>query len=249
MLEIIICEDDKRQRNVMEKIITAEIESCKLATKIAFSKGDWKELISFVQASRKASFIYFLDVEIGQDINGIELGKKIREYDSMGYIIFVTSHSELSLLTYKYKVQAMDYIIKDTEEVMTESISSCIKEALDDYENIEEKEKNELRIIQGNRVVNIRYDDILFFETTATNGKVRIHTMRGQIEFYETMKDIEEKVPSSFYKVHRSYFINTKNIREINKDGLKIKFINSEECYVSRRLLKGLLDYIEKTNY
>lgn len=244
MLEIIICEDDENQRNIMETIIKEEIEKGSLSTKVAFSTGNWKELISFLEKSEKSNFIYFLDVEIGKDINGIELGKKIREYDSIGYIIFVTSHYEMSLLTYKYKVRAMDYIIKDKAEVMSASIGSCIKEALKDYDNMHTREKDDFQITQGSRIINISMENILFFETTMSNHKLRIHTIEGQIEFYGKMKDIEKKVPSSFYKIHRSFYINTKKIKEINKEKLIVKMINGEECYISRLSLKGFLEYI-----
>ena len=40
------------------------------------------------------------------DINGIKLGSEIRKYDPIGNIIFVTSHSELTYLTFVYKVSA-----------------------------------------------------------------------------------------------------------------------------------------------
>ena len=51
--------------------------------------------------------------DLGADINGINLGEEIRQLDPTGYIIFITTHAELSHLTFKYKVEALDYIIKD----------------------------------------------------------------------------------------------------------------------------------------
>lgn len=47
---------------------------------------------------------YFLDIQLEADINGIKLGSEIRKYDPIGNIIFVTSHSELTYLTFVYKV-------------------------------------------------------------------------------------------------------------------------------------------------
>ena len=47
---------------------------------------------------------YFLDIQLEVDINGIKLGSEIRKYDPIGNIIFVTSHSELTYLTFVYKV-------------------------------------------------------------------------------------------------------------------------------------------------
>ncbi|WP_241960035.1 PfkB family carbohydrate kinase, partial [Staphylococcus gallinarum] len=42
-----------------------------------------------------------------------KLASEIRKHDPVGNIIFVTSHSELTYLTFVYKVAAMDFIFKD----------------------------------------------------------------------------------------------------------------------------------------
>ena len=104
MLEIIICEDNERQRNEVEKIISEGIMKLKLDTKIALSTSSYEEVIKYVETASSKTFIYFLDVDISENINGIELAKIIRKYDPKGYIIFVTSHSEMTLLTFQYKV-------------------------------------------------------------------------------------------------------------------------------------------------
>ena len=244
MLEIIICEDDDNQRKSIEAIIEGGIKKVELETRVALSTGNWKSIISFLEASKNTSFIYFLDVEIGEDINGIELGKKIREYDPKGYIIFVTSHYELSLFTYKYKVQAMDYIIKDTKEVMAASFSNCIKEAINDYKNMMLQEKNYLQITQGKRILNINFEDIIFFETTDNNHKIRLHSSQEEVEFFGRIKEIEKKVPSYFFKVHRAYVINTQKIKEIDKEKLIVKMINGQDCYISKLLLRELIENI-----
>ena len=60
------------------------------------------------QAKNMNDIGYFLDIQLSTDING-----KIRKHDPVGNIIFVTSHSELTYLTFVYKVAAMDFIFKD----------------------------------------------------------------------------------------------------------------------------------------
>ncbi|MDY4306465.1 hypothetical protein SNF32_00085 [Enterococcus mundtii] len=46
----------------------------------------------------------------------MELGKQIRQYDPTAKIIFVTTYTDFVYLTFLYKVEALDYIIKDNEE-------------------------------------------------------------------------------------------------------------------------------------
>ena len=63
------------------------------------------------------------DIQLEADINGIKLGSEIRKYDPIGNIIFVTSHSELTYLTFVYKVSAMDFIFKDDPTISID----CLK--------------------------------------------------------------------------------------------------------------------------
>ena len=54
------------------------------------------------------------------------------KFESMipiGNIIFVTSHSELTYLTFVYKVSAMDFIFKDDPNQLKTRIIDCIETA------------------------------------------------------------------------------------------------------------------------
>jgi len=241
MLEIIICEDNEKQRSEIENIIIDGITNLKLDIKIALSTNNYEKVITYVETAKSKTFIYFFDVDINDKINGIELEKIIRKYDPKGYIIFVTSHSEMSLLTFKYKVQAMDYIAKNNIQDMKKRIIDCIKEAIEDNKNADILGTNTIQINFGSRIVNYNLKDILFFETTDKSHKIRIHTIEEQLEFYGSMKEIEQLVTPDFYKSHRSYLVNTKNIKIIDKDKMIIHMVNGEVCYISFRFLKGLL--------
>lgn len=241
MLNIIICEDDSRQRKKVEDIVIDELKSSKLNMNIDLSTDRPKEVIKYIETCKGKTFIYFLDVELGNEINGLELAKQIRKYDPAGYVIFITSHAEMSLLPFQYKVQAMDFIIKFDINSIDTRIRECINAAYKDYENLKTLDLNIIPITFGSRIINFNLNDILFFETTSRDHRLRIHTCEEQLEFYGTLKEMEKLVPSYYYKCHRSYLINTKKIKEIDKDKLVIRMINDEICYATSRYLKGLL--------
>ena len=54
------------------------------------------------------------------------MAEKIRDIDSLGYIIFITTHSELTYLTFKYRVEAMDFILKDNVNEIDFRINECL---------------------------------------------------------------------------------------------------------------------------
>jgi len=72
-------------------------------------------------------------------MNGIDLGTKIREAAPPAKIVFVTTHAELAHLTFKHKIGAQDYIVKDRPNEIKARIDECIASAYKQYQ----KEKHE----------------------------------------------------------------------------------------------------------
>lgn len=238
MNNIIICEDDGNQRKQLESVLATELK--KYNCKIALSTNNPHEVVRHID-NRTSSFVYFLDVDLNSDLNGFELAKLIRTYDPNGYIIFLTGHAELTLLTFQYKVQALDYIIKGDVNILKTKVSDCLNAVHTTLSAAKAKVDTKISIEVGNNVVLLDFDDILFFETSDKEHKISVHTFTGQTEFYGTLKNIEKIVSSDFYKTHRSYLVNTKKIKSIDKSSMVIEMINDEVCYVSLRYLKGLL--------
>jgi two-component system response regulator AgrA len=245
MLDIIICEDNFHQRKLIETIVKQELNNLKYDLRIKLSTDNPKSVIEYIKQNKESCFIYFLDVNLENEINGIALAKAIRSYDSIGYIIFITAHTELTLLTFQYKVQALDYIIKTDTKNLKNKIIESLTAAYNDYQNlninIDINKNNIIPIDFGNRIINFDLNEILFFETTNINHKLRIHTEEGQFEFYGTIKDIEAIVSSRYYRSHRSYLVNIDKIKSINKSKLTICMVNNETCYVSMKCIKGLI--------
>lgn len=238
MLEIIICEDNSVHRDSLKNIIENTILRENLDTSIALSTGDPQKVLDYVNKNTFTG-IYFLDVDLKNNINGIILGEKIREHDPSGFIIFTTTHMEMSFLAFKYKVEAMDYIIKEDDD-FKKRVNDCLLKAYNTYckGNAEE---GIITIKEDMRIINIRLSDVLFIETSGTAHKVKVHEENRQIEFYGNLKAIQEKLTPNFYRCHKSYIVNKDKIYEIDKKSNKIIMTNGEECYVSFRYMRGLL--------
>ena len=151
MLKVYICEDDKSQRDQYSKIIQDIIAIENLDFKVEMISEDPRKVLEHVKNVKgQGSGIYFLDIELKvDDLNGIILAQEIRKYDPRGFVVFVTTHSEMTLLTFKYNVEAMDYIIKDITK--------------DNIKNIKEK----FRTVQANK---ISQSQVLKMRKTITNS-------------------------------------------------------------------------------
>lgn len=237
MLEVIICEDNTVQMGNLKNLIENAILREEIDIKVTLCTGDPYEILDYVKKS-SVTGIYFLDVDLKSNINGIKLAEKIRDIDSFGFIIFTTTHLEMSYMAFKYKVEAMDYVIKDDDDFKAR-VNACLLKAYNTYYKNNNKEEY-ISINLDDRVINIKPEDILFIETSKSPHKICIHEENRQTELYGNLKDIQEKLPGNFYRCHKSYIVNKDKIEEIDKKRNTIIMTNAEECYVSFRYMRGL---------
>jgi len=242
MLKIYICEDIKEQRDQFLKDIKDIIALEDLDMKIEISSEDPYEVLEHVK-NIKETGLYFLDINLKTNIDGVVLAKEIRKYDPRGFIVFITTHTELTLLTFEHQVEALDYIIKDTINMGNnkEKFHKCILNAYEKYSNSITQNKRLFNLKIGEKVMNIECDKILFFETSQKTSKVKLHLSNGILEFHASMKDVEKQLDENFYRCHNSYIVNVENIDSINTKEQIALMKNGSECLISRRPLKGLL--------
>ena len=107
MLDIFVCEDYAVQRQNIVRIIENTVLMEELDTRLVLETGDPYVLLDKVRDGQNTG-IYFLDIDLNNDMNGMKLAQQIRLFDPRGFIIFITAHSELSYMTFSYRVEAMD---------------------------------------------------------------------------------------------------------------------------------------------
>ena len=74
-------------------------------------------------------------------MTGLTLAQEIRKYDPRGFIIFVTTHSEMSYMTFIYKLEALDFILKDEPKELPKIILHCKNRQMEFLGKIKEIEK------------------------------------------------------------------------------------------------------------
>lgn len=243
MLEVFICEDDPEQRKQITKYVSDYIMIENLDMKIIMSTGSSEDILSYLR-SNQVTGLYFLDVDLKEDKSGIALGAEIRQYDNRGAIVFITTHSELTYLTFTYKVEAMDYITKDKFTDIQKRIIDCIDTANERYLMNKHSNRKIFQIKSGDKMIGVDYSDILFFETSSQLHKIILHATNRQVEFYGKLKDILE-MDNRFYRCHHSYVVNKDNIAEVDMTKREIRMTNGQICYASSRFLKGLKDIVQ----
>lgn len=233
MKQILICEDNAIHLNIIKQLITEYLNQSEFDAQIICASNSYADILKQVQLAPSSDYIYFLDIDLNADINGIELASQIRTHDSEGKIIFITTHAELTPITFKYKVEAFDFIAKSTVPEMRTEIFACLAE-LEKRDKSNTANETFMTIKIGTITKKIFHKDILFFETAPVAHKIKLHTLQGLLTFYGKISEFEELNPD-FLKCHASYVVNRKNIATIDK---KNRMINNQTCPISFRSLK-----------
>lgn len=236
MIDIYICEDIQEQREKFIRYVESKILIEEYDMKLKIATRDPEEIIEQCKSSKNTG-LYFLDIDLQSDKNGLLLAREIREYDPRGFIVFITSHSEMSFLTFQYKVEALDFILKDGTKQLQSRISECIEDVNRKYMKITRGSGKTITIKKGGRSLTLEYDDIMFFETSVNEHKIIVHTGTKSIEFFGKMKDIEMEVGTDFIRCHRAYLINKRNIEEVIYAERVIIMKNKIVCPISYRMI------------
>lgn len=223
MIYVAICDDEKFFLSKEKEIITKYMEERNCPCHIdSFNSGT-----DFIDSGLDARYdILFFDVSIA-GMNGIELAKRIRQYDDNVYIVFVTAFIDYSLEG--YKVDAIRYILKDSES-LEKSVYECLDTITNRMSNIERKITFEF--LEGKK--SIRLEDILYVESNL--HKLTFH-VKGQTSenytMYEKLDNMDIKLQNyHFCRIHKSYLVNLKHVQSIER--YAVTLVNDEKVCISQ---------------
>ncbi|WP_265455954.1 LytR/AlgR family response regulator transcription factor [Enterococcus sp. HY326] len=217
-INIYIAEDNFSQRQQLVAAIENYALFSNWEMKIVSAVASGEELLASIDHENQWN-VYFLDINLAEDAkinNGFLVSQKIRVFDPFGFIVFITVRSELSFLTFQYRVQALDFIIKDPAVNIAERVHSCLKTVEQRLNSLTNSQT--LHLNTGNDLQSFLVDDILYL--SANKGHVlSLFTREDSYPIYlETLNHLETELANSFIRCHRSYLVNQKAIQQIAKD-------------------------------
>lgn len=239
MLKIFVCEDNIVQRKKMESIIDCLKADMVDVIEKGIVTANPYEILEHIR-NENNSCLYFLDIDLKCDMDGFMLAHKIRETQPRCCIVFVTTHSEMSFMTFPYRIEAMDFIIKDDIGKLEERMLQCIEQAIERCCRKEEKDTEKYTVKIGNHIKNITLSEIKYFEAVAETRKIILHATNCVIEFSGKLKEIEKNLNEDFVRCHRSVIVNTKYIESVDRINHIIYLKDGEICHMSVRLGKKI---------
>jgi DNA-binding LytR/AlgR family response regulator len=158
------------------------------------------EAYNFIQ--KNPVDLFFLDIEM-PGMTGLELTRNLA--DCCPVIIFTTSNKEYALEAFELNVA--DYLLKP---VTTARFLQAVSKARDILNSQEEEVKattEEFIFIRDSNVIRrLNMNDILYAE--ALGDYVKLYTTEKMYAIHNTLKSVEERLPSDkFLRIHRSFIV------------------------------------------
>lgn len=242
MIQIYVCEDNPEQLEYFSKTIKDFLLVHGFCQEFVYGTGSPEDLLGHLKAKPPEYGLYFLDICLGTGINGLQLAREIRKFAPLGEIVFITSKSELCMLTFQYQVRALDFIVKDDVELLQAKILKCMKTTDCVYRQILGTSSRAFYIKQRGERIFLNPDEVFSVETSGESShKLVIYTKSKVYQTYGTIKEFEAKLSqySDFVKCHQSVLVNKKYIQTVDKKKKQIVLCNGSICPASVRYLRN----------
>lgn len=179
--------------------------------------------------------IYILDV-IMPSIDGIQLGRKLRDAGYDGRIIYLTSSEEYSLDA--FRVRAFDYIIKP---IHREAFFKTVNEAA---ASIAEKKDKVLLVKSKDRSSKLTYDSIMYAEFTRRTicyylvGGRKVESVTLRTTFSNAMAELLSD--KRFASCGQSMVVNLDHVTEV--ENTAVVFGTTYRAFLGEKLCRKLRD-------
>lgn len=247
MYPIIMCEDNAIQLQQLDTLVENYILFHSDLFKVELQAAKPQQVITYLEQEQPQNGIYFLDIDLQADIDGIQLATIIRQKDVQAEIIFVTTHDELAPLTLKRKVAALDFIAKDQplDDYRKEIYDTLdyAKQIIDETRTVQKKG---FSFEVGSQVYNLDKSEVVFVEASDIPHRLNLSSTNGQFEFYGKLTELEAKYPFLF-RISRSCLINPENIHHVDFSIREVGFADGTTRKFSIGKSKKLKSIIQET--
>lgn len=244
MINILLAEDSKIQRENFISMIS------QLNTNINVYEADNKADALDIARSNAIDF-FFVDINLVES-SGLDLGLEIRRIPkyTLSWIIFISSYSNYMFEAFK-QIHCYDYIIKPYDAEKVKEITQLLINNYYKKNRINTNIERRFAIFNQDGIsFKIYIDEIVFLEVSIRT--CTIHTSVGKyklsrLPLKEALKTIDDPY---IIKSHKSYAVNTKYIRSIEKYSLtswNIYFDNYKEtAFMGSKYKDKILNLFEQ---
>lgn len=231
-MKIAICDDDEFYR---EQILHLLEEYAQINGSINLSFSVFSNGAKLLETTEKVGGfdVYILDI-VMPDMDGIELGIRLRKNGCNGHIIYLTSSAEFAVDS--YKIKAFDYILKPIKK---DVFFKAVKEVI---AVTSEKVNNSIEVKTKENSVRISFDSILYAQMNRravtyylANGET-VESVMLRVPFAEAVAEL--LADKRFLHCGKTLVVNMHNITRVGME--EVIFKDSIQAFFSKNTCRDI---------
>lgn len=206
-MRCIIIEDEKPIREELEYILNQY-----LWIEVVGCAGDGLKGLELIDHLKPE--VVFLDIQM-PGLSGIEVASKLRYLERQPLVVFTTAYKDHALKA--FDLGAVDYLLKPYDEERIHVTLKRIQERLGrkrlplEDVNPASDEKDRLPVLQRGKTLIAQTSEFCY--CVSQNSTVYIHTNAEEYQSTYTLNELQDR--TQMFRIHKSYLVNLKRIREV----------------------------------
>lgn len=200
---------------VEDELIIAEDISMKLQSlgyEVLECCVDYEEAIACLQ--EETPDLALLDINLNEELSGIDIARFIRKKYNIP-IVFITSNTDPATIEEVSQVKPNGFLVKPFKK---EELYALVEVALSSLPEkaapISSKSFSDtLFIKESHQYTRVRYEEILYLK--ADGNYTTVHTEKGKHMVRGKLKEVLERLPESFLRLHKSHVVNLLKVQAV----------------------------------
>lgn len=205
-MRIAVCDDEQKITDMMTRYIKDIFENMdKYVSVDTFSSAF--EMSDYMEKHKSKYDLIFMDIMLKDD-TGIHLGDEILKRQTDIKIVFMTGYMEY--VEDIFDIVPFDLVLKPIKY-------EKVRKVIDKLTGCVDNDKSTNIIVRNKEgVFSVNLNDITYVESEGRHLIIN-RNQAEKIKVIMTMSEMEEMLNEDFIKCHRSYFINCRNIKRLDK--------------------------------
>ena len=156
--------------------------------------------------------VLFLDIEM-MELNGIEVGKYIRNRmdDHRMQIIYISGMQSYAQQLFQF--HPLEFLVKPIDEKkLCETLLLALRML----------GKREGRLDYSYKGDHYYFDYSKIIYLSSRGREIQLFTIDGEYRFYDKLSSVMERLPSYFWRIHKSFLINTDHVQRFRYDSVEL---------------------------
>ena len=235
-MRFVLVDDIETHHQVLSSKLETTCRKLEIPCEIVLTTTRWEDAADYAGKDQQDT-VYFLDIELSDEINGIDLCRRIREKNPSALIVYVSAYQQYALLC--CQSHAFDFLLKPWTD---QQLADCLRAIR--LELVQRRSEPALQVTLGTRLLRLPYAQVLYFSKDRMS--LTAHFTDGhQLAWRETAEDLLKRLPDGqFIRTHKSYIVSLRHIRELRWAEDRVVLDDGTELPISRRretVLKGML--------